>query len=228
MQKENPNPIIHSTNKRSDASRLSTAPSLGAAEIYRYNLGSPLPTNIKQQIDPTTNYYDWNNTMKNEEDMSLQWGSITAEDRSVTLALSAAAYAAADNVTTAEPKLDILQKAGFALFHPRHIQKQCRAIQYPSYAPSVHTKINQEVVDWEPIHDNDEKEEKRDEITANEVFDIIRNIQDPEHPLTLEQLNVARLELIEVVDLQGKSASKETNGNDHRCKLFSTVHVQFT
>jgi metal-sulfur cluster biosynthetic enzyme len=30
----------------------------------------------------------------------------------------------------------------------------------------------------------------RDEIDADEIFDIIRNIQDPEHPLTLEQLSV--------------------------------------
>jgi metal-sulfur cluster biosynthetic enzyme len=30
----------------------------------------------------------------------------------------------------------------------------------------------------------------RDEIDADEIFDVIRNIQDPEHPLTLEQLSV--------------------------------------
>lgn len=31
---------------------------------------------------------------------------------------------------------------------------------------------------------------QRDIIDADEIFDIIRNIQDPEHPLTLEQLGV--------------------------------------
>jgi hypothetical protein len=30
----------------------------------------------------------------------------------------------------------------------------------------------------------------REPITPREVFELIRNINDPEHPLTLEQLNV--------------------------------------
>lgn len=38
-----------------------------------------------------------------------------------------------------------------------------------------------------------------DPIDAQEIFDYIRDINDPEHPLTLEQLNVVQEELI-VVD----------------------------
>jgi hypothetical protein len=37
-------------------------------------------------------------------------------------------------------------------------------------------------------------ENETDPIDAREVFDIIRNINDPEHPLTLEELNVVRLD----------------------------------
>ncbi|KAL7749369.1 Cytosolic iron-sulfur assembly component 2B [Sorochytrium milnesiophthora] len=37
-----------------------------------------------------------------------------------------------------------------------------------------------------------------DEFDSQEIFDLIRNINDPEHPLTLEQLNVAQLDHIEV------------------------------
>ena len=37
-----------------------------------------------------------------------------------------------------------------------------------------------------------------DNVDALEVFDIVRGILDPEHPLTLEQLNVVNLEDIEV------------------------------
>lgn len=40
----------------------------------------------------------------------------------------------------------------------------------------------------------------RDEFTASELFDLIRNINDPEHPLTLEQLNVVRQDLINIQD----------------------------
>lgn len=36
--------------------------------------------------------------------------------------------------------------------------------------------------------------------SSEEVFDLIRHINDPEHPLTLEQLNVAQLELVQVDD----------------------------
>lgn len=35
-------------------------------------------------------------------------------------------------------------------------------------------------------------------MTMNLFSDLIRNINDPEHPLTLEQLNVVALNLIEV------------------------------
>ncbi|KAI3657163.1 hypothetical protein MP638_005024 [Amoeboaphelidium occidentale] len=40
----------------------------------------------------------------------------------------------------------------------------------------------------------------RDPFDNLEIFDIIRNINDPEHPLTLEQLNVVRLDHITVED----------------------------
>ncbi len=36
-----------------------------------------------------------------------------------------------------------------------------------------------------------EDEEARDAFTGEEVFELIRNLNDPEHPLTLEQLKVA-------------------------------------
>src|SRR3989338_3431257 len=46
----------------------------------------------------------------------------------------------------------------------------------------------------------EEEEETRDEIDALEVFDLLKDINDPEHPLTLEQLNVVQLQLISVDD----------------------------
>ncbi len=39
-----------------------------------------------------------------------------------------------------------------------------------------------------------------EEIDSLDIFDLIRSITDPEHPLTLEQLNVTQLELIKVSD----------------------------
>jgi len=43
-----------------------------------------------------------------------------------------------------------------------------------------------------------DRSDHSDPFTAEEVFDLIRHINDPEHPLTLEQLRVAQLELIKV------------------------------
>ena len=37
-------------------------------------------------------------------------------------------------------------------------------------------------------------------IDALEIFDMLRNIDDPEHPLTLEQLSVVKPNLIKVAD----------------------------
>ncbi|CAG9761254.1 unnamed protein product [Ceutorhynchus assimilis] len=49
-----------------------------------------------------------------------------------------------------------------------------------------------------------------DEFDQREIFDLIRNINDPEHPLTLEELHVVQLDLI-------------TIENDR-----NSVHVSFT
>merc|ERR1719242_728887 len=40
--------------------------------------------------------------------------------------------------------------------------------------------------------------DSEDAFTAQEVFDLIRSINDPEHPLTLEQLNVVLLENVKM------------------------------
>ncbi|XP_078367404.1 cytosolic iron-sulfur assembly component 2B-like [Oculina patagonica] len=46
----------------------------------------------------------------------------------------------------------------------------------------------------------EEDEDVVDKIDEREVFDLIRSINDPEHPLTLEQLNVVEQSLVEVDD----------------------------
>jgi metal-sulfur cluster biosynthetic enzyme len=47
---------------------------------------------------------------------------------------------------------------------------------------------------------DDVKELDRDIVTPQEVFEYIRHINDPEHPLSLEQLNVLNVEHINVDD----------------------------
>ncbi|KAG9462881.1 hypothetical protein GDO78_022942 [Eleutherodactylus coqui] len=56
----------------------------------------------------------------------------------------------------------------------------------------------------------DEDEQLHDRIDDREIFDLIRSINDPEHPLSLEELNV-------VEEIRVKVEDKE-----------STVSVEFT
>jgi len=62
-------------------------------------------------------------------------------------------------------------------------------------APKVYEKSSSRKLTAEELDDN-----VVDQIDAREVFDLIRDINDPEHPLTLEQLNVVEEEKIQVDD----------------------------
>jgi metal-sulfur cluster biosynthetic enzyme len=59
--------------------------------------------------------------------------------------------------------------------------------------PSVHQKLEEREVSLRDF-DNDWE----DEIDEREVFDIIRHLQDPEHPLTLEELNVLDIDSVSI------------------------------
>lgn len=64
----------------------------------------------------------------------------------------------------------------------------------------------------------------RDKIQLEEVFEMIRNIQDPEHlDLTLEQLNIVNLKHVYVID--NHSDFRRDNRTQH---LRSHVHVYIT
>ena len=48
-----------------------------------------------------------------------------------------------------------------------------------------------------------ERTSEDDEIDIEEIYDIIKNINDPEHPLTLEQLKVVSKDLISIKEMKG-------------------------
>jgi len=50
--------------------------------------------------------------------------------------------------------------------------------------------------------DTDYDDSVTDPVDAREIFDLIRDINDPEHPLTLEQLNVVTLDQVDVSDVE--------------------------
>jgi metal-sulfur cluster biosynthetic enzyme len=58
--------------------------------------------------------------------------------------------------------------------------------------------------------------------SAAEVFDLLRDINDPEHPLTLEQLQVAQLQLIDVSDSESTVAVRFTPTIPH-CSMATLI-----
>ena len=58
----------------------------------------------------------------------------------------------------------------------------------------------------------------KDEIDNYEVFDIVRYINDPEHPLTLEQLHIVQPERIQV-DQQNQCIKLQFTPTIFHCSL---------
>jgi metal-sulfur cluster biosynthetic enzyme len=65
-------------------------------------------------------------------------------------------------------------------------------------------------------------EDVYDEIDSREIFDLIRNIKDPEHPLTLEELNVVDEEHIFVEDAKNRVRVEFTPTITH-CSLATLI-----
>ena len=64
---------------------------------------------------------------------------------------------------------------------------------------NVNPTVYQQVKERQ-LCDDDYNEDIEDLIDSREIFDLIRSINDPEHPLTLEQLNVVEESNIEIRD----------------------------
>lgn len=67
---------------------------------------------------------------------------------------------------------------------------------------------------------------ERDSITPMEIFNIIRNIQDPEHPLTLEQLNVVNIHSVNFTSYENKDGDNDSNAQEQ--STVPTIYIQFT
>lgn len=65
-----------------------------------------------------------------------------------------------------------------------------------------------------PIRTNREKNfQTPDPLDETEIFDIIRNLPDPEHPRTLEELGVVNIEDIKIINLSKNTKNSENSEN---------------
>ncbi|CAI9538307.1 unnamed protein product [Staurois parvus] len=68
----------------------------------------------------------------------------------------------------------------------------------------------------------DEDEELHDKIDDREIFDLIRSINDPEHPLSLEELNVVEEIRVKVND-EESSVSVEFTPTIPHCSMATLI-----
>ncbi|KAK2545838.1 hypothetical protein Q9966_000919 [Columba livia] len=73
-----------------------------------------------------------------------------------------------------------------------------------------------------PVTAREEDEELPDSIDDREIFDLIRSINDPEHPLTLEELNVVEQVRVKVNDAESTVAVEFTPTIPH-CSMATLI-----
>lgn len=75
-----------------------------------------------------------------------------------------------------------------------------------------------------PILPTDLDDSVEDLIDVREIFDHIKDIRDPEHPLSLEELNVVREEQITISD-DGKLITIEFTPTVTRCSMAPLIGI---
>nr|CAD7202440.1 unnamed protein product [Timema douglasi]CAD7414263.1 unnamed protein product [Timema poppensis] len=76
--------------------------------------------------------------------------------------------------------------------------------------------------DERQVNEKEKDESVVDEFDSREVFDLIREINDPEHPLTLEQLNVVEENLI-MVDNEHNTITVQFTPTIPHCSMASLI-----
>jgi len=219
--KENANPTVYSIE---NTTRFETSEDIliGTKFIRRFNCYENERRSCRASLDV--------------HDSTPLFGYInTAEERSVYLALknSCSLYEQQQqNPLNEEPTNDpvsIIRQVGMFNSNPA-LNSSLRV----TFKPSVIRHIDNERDHKEcrrSDSDNNYDTKRRDVVVKDEIFDIIRNIQDPEHPLTLEQLNVVNRDHIEVIDaFANKNTICDNNLpiNGDIAQTYSTVDVRFT
>jgi metal-sulfur cluster biosynthetic enzyme len=115
---------------------------------------------------------------------SLNGGESSSTDRAILQALQDASAA------TGGKGVSLLRNAGLVI--PEKEDLQTRTAFFPVELGASHRNMSTK---------GKKMEVQSDAVDAEEIFEIIRNIQDPEHPLTLEQLGVVSRNQISVQDV---------------------------
>ena len=113
-----------------------------------------------------------------------------SRNRSILKALQDASHA------TEGKSVSLLRNSGLILKQTERTTTRKLSFHFPIQFSNFGTNVDE----LSQI-DSENKQVRQETIDEDEVFDIIRNIQDPEHPLTLEQLGVVSRKQIEVKEI---------------------------
>jgi metal-sulfur cluster biosynthetic enzyme len=83
--------------------------------------------------------------------------------------------------------------------------------------PTVYEKLSER-----KTSNTDFDNEVTDEIDEREIFDMIRTIQDPEHPLTLEELNVLDIDSV-ILNRQNSFCRVEFTPTIPHCSMATLI-----
>jgi hypothetical protein len=96
-------------------------------------------------------------------------------------------------VTDLKPDVAVVIAAMLRLPDPNSQSASDRLKPLENANPRLHV-----ITDKRPFSPSDADDNVTDDFDEREIFDLIRNINDPEHPLTLEQLDVVKIEDVQV------------------------------
>ena len=225
--KENVNPTLYATIDAAGRRRARDKAAIGTSAVARYNFGAR-----------NYNYDDDASESPAVTTASLGKG---AWERSIHLALSSVASS-----ESGDKNLSMLRNAGFdipAMTSASDAVVISPELKEPTFVPSPASPSRSPPVSSGPATQDHllvmpssvSSQQRRDAIDAESVFEIIRNIQDPEHPNSLEELGVVKLGNVTVVDLKSDDAAvkdtadgKKGSGGGGGGKTLSKVDVLFT
>ena len=214
--KENANPTLYATlDDAGNRTRGEDSSAVGRWAVARYaRFGGPYLSHDDDDCDT-------------DFGAGAAGGAGGAWERSVHLALADAANASGGS------NVSLLKDAGFSVpdvedaAQPTNAKSKAKAAT--AVAPELaEATFHPTAAAGRGTTPPESSANPRDAIDAEEVFEIIRNIQDPEHPNSLESLGVVRLGHVTVVDLKAPPpASAEQEDGTPKSKL-SRVDVRFT
>lgn len=195
-KKENANPTVHAVNATGKYSRIllrqheHSCSFLGQKSIVEYSKAV-----VNNSASSTKCFFDDSNDVSglaqsvDERSVYMALQDIVQSRKGYILEKNAREKVTEIDTTnltsTSATPLPILQDAGFYIDPDLHFS-------LPVFRPVTSGGATTNGKSTHAI--------TRDPFDEEEVFDMIRSINDPEHPLTLEQLNVVNLQDIKVAD----------------------------